>query len=61
MRMRKIILIGICIASIATGFSQKFLTIGDTNSRFDFINPPEYVIGAIRIQGADTFDHQGLR
>lgn len=61
MRMKKILLLCICIASLTVGFSQKVITIGDTNSRFDFINPKEYEIGAIRVQGADNFDHQGIR
>ena len=61
MRMKKILLLCICIASLTAGFSQKVITIGDTNSRFDFINPKEYEIGAIRVQGADNFDHQGIR
>ena len=37
------------------------VTIEDTNSKFNFLDPKEYEIGPIRIEGADNFDHQGIR
>jgi outer membrane protein insertion porin family len=59
--MTKLILFIVFGTILLTGYSQKVITVGDTSSRFDFISPKEYEIGAIRVQGADNFDHQGIR
>jgi outer membrane protein insertion porin family len=37
------------------------VTIEDTTIKFNFLDPKEYEIGPIRIEGADNFDHQGIR
>lgn len=42
-------------------FSQNIITVQDTNDRFDFLNPKEFEIGGIKIQGADNYDHQGIK
>ena len=38
--------------------SAQVTTFGD--DEWDYSNPKEYQIGAIRIEGADNFDHQSI-
>lgn len=61
--MRHILLIFLTLFIAENYFSQinNSLTIEDTNSKYNFLDPKEYEIGPIRIEGADNFDHQGIR
>jgi outer membrane protein insertion porin family len=59
--MKKVLLIFVTCFLFWDSFSQNVITVQDTNARFDFLNPKEYEIGGIKIQGADNYDHQGIK
>ncbi len=59
--MKKVLLLLFTFCLFCELFSQNIITVQDTNDRFDFLNPKEFEIGGIKIQGADNYDHQGIK